>query len=596
MMRIKLLDENLINQIAAGEVIERPASVVKELVENSIDAGAKKIEIEISNGARDIRVADNGNGIHKEDIALAFSRHATSKIQTQKDLWDINTLGFRGEALASIISIAKVTCTTKTPDEQAGLKAECENSEIKISETGCAVGTIMEIKELFYNVPARLKFLKQHQTENSNITEIVQNIAISHPEVAINLINKKCSIIKTTGSADLATVVGEIYSKELIKELSEVNFEDNQFNLKLNGLISNPDYTRSNRKAIYVFVNGRIVKCQIILKAIDTVFKDLVPFGKYPFAVLNMTIPPQEIDVNVHPSKKEVKYSKPNLIFNFVYSAIKSALEGKEHMNSFKQLQNNEFEQVNNHLEYENNQESAIMDFSKFSALKDNDIIEVSIPLVDTNSDYSQNKLEFVINNKEFEFFNKPKIIGQLDNTYILIESDAGLQIIDQHIAHERYIYEKLKETKNSASQLLLTSFVFETDEEQGLIIKDNLEILTKYGFELEFVQNEAQKTGIKLKRIPQMLADKDHEKIFFDIIEAIKTTPENIENEILEKIACKAAVKAGEKLSLWQMEELIANWQRTAYNKTCPHGRKISHIINKGEIAKFFGRTSVNK
>lgn len=625
MKRIKLLPENLINQIAAGEVIERPASAVKELVENSIDAGAKKVEIEIANSARDIRVADNGHGIHKDDLALAFSRHATSKIQNQKDLWSINTLGFRGEALASIISVAKVSCITRTTEEESGLKAECKDSEVKISETGCAVGTIMEVKDLFYNIPARLKFLKQPQTELSNITEILQNIAISHPEVAINLVHKKHSIIKTSGSSDLAVTISEIHSKDLIKELSEVNFEDKQFDLKIKGFISNPDFTRSNKKAVYVFVNGRTVRCPIISKAIDTALKDLIPAGKYPFAALNIIMPANEIDVNVHPSKKELKYTKPNLIFNFVYSAIKNALEGKSSFNNLKLVpqvkQEDEISfnstDVNSSLS-ESPKESNFTDFSRFADLRDDEVVEISVPVRIAEQEIFQNKIELTPENNEKIYVEKPKIIGQLNNTYVLIETDEGLQVIDQHIAHERYLYEQLKENKTNASQLLLTSELIKPETEQVLMLQENLGLLAKYGFELEFFPlnlnndsdsqssedifqalthisqeagNDNQVSGVKLKRIPQMLANKNPEKIIFDLIEAIQTTPENMENEMLERIACSAAVKAGEKLTIWQMEELITNWLQTKFNKTCPHGRKISHTIPTKEIAKFFGR-----
>lgn len=596
MKRIKLLPENLINQIAAGEVIERPASAVKELVENSIDSGATKIEVEVSNGAKDLRIADNGSGIHKDDVALAFSRHATSKIENQKDLWSINTLGFRGEALASIISVAKVTCITRTANSENGLKVECANSEIKISETGCAVGTVMDVKDLFYNIPARLKFLKQPQTELSNITEVLQNIAISHPEVSVNLLHKKHSVIKTTGSSDLATVISEIYSKELIKELSEVAFEDTQFSLKIKGFVSNPDFTRSNKKAIYVFINGRTVKCPIISKAIDTVFKDLIPSGKYPFAVLNVTIPPDEIDVNVHPAKREVKYTKPNLIFNFVYSAIKSALEGVEVPNI---IRHPELVSECSHLGVTSNEGQAdkmlklvqhdspkIVNLSTFADLKDDEIIEYSVPAKKAEIEYFQSKIKLAPENSSDTRIEKHKIIGQFNNTYILIESEDGLQVVDQHIAHERYLYEKLKENKNIVSQLLLTSDLVEADAEQVVLLQENSDILSKYGFEIEFLQ-----TGVKLKKVPQLLAEKNPEKVILDLIEAIQSTPDNMENEILETIACKAAVKAGERLSIWQMEELISNWAMTKFNKTCPHGRKISHIIPTKEIAKFFGR-----
>lgn len=582
MKRIKQLSENLINQIAAGEVIDRPASVVKELVENSIDAGAKRVEVEISNGSRDIRVADDGHGIHKDDAELAFSRHATSKIEKQKDLWAINTLGFRGEALASIISVSKLTCITRTKEEENGIKVECKDSQIKISDTGCAVGTIMEVKDLFYNIPARLKFLKNPQTELSYITEILQNIAISHPEVAINLVHRKHSVVKTTGSSDLSITISEIYSKELIKELSEVNYEDKQLSLLLNGYVSNPDYTRSNKKGIYVFVNGRTTKCPIISKSIDTVYKDLIPSGKYPFAVLNLSMPPNEIDVNVHPSKKEVKYTKPNLIFNFIYSGIKEALEGKVDFDGLKLVQREEEQKTSPVIHEE--KPSKIVDFSKFADLKEDDVIEVAIPLKKQEVQFVQNKIEI---SQEKPNYEKIKIIGQLDNTYILLETDEGLQIIDQHIAHERHLYEQLKEKRTFASQLLLTSKIIELDLDQYFLIEEKQELLAKYGFEFEFISSGA----VKFKKVPQILSEKNHREILFDLMEIICAQPENIDNEILEKMACHAAVKAGEKLSLWQMEQLISNWSETKFNKTCPHGRKIAHIISKSEVAKFFGR-----
>ncbi len=603
MKRIKLLSENLINQIAAGEVIERPSAVVKELVENSIDAGATKIEVEVSNGARDIRVADNGGGIYKDDVPLAFSRHATSKIANQNDLCSINTLGFRGEALASVISVAKVSCMTRTADSESGLKVECENSEIKISETGCAVGTTMEVSDLFYNIPARLKFMKLPQTELANITEVIQNIAISHPEVAFNLLHKKHSLLKTSGSSDLAVVISEIYSKEIIKELAEINFEDKQFNLNIKGFVSNPDYTRSNKKAVHVFVNSRTVKCPIISKAIDTAYKDLIPAGKFPFAALDITLPACDIDINVHPSKKEIKYTKPNLIFNFVYSAVKNALEGtrlslicpseRGHSPTEESVSLGNLDLWLRLTDPSSppQDDRKIVSFSKFADMKDDEIIEFSIPAKKSEPDFLQNKIEFNHEFTEKLQFEKAKIIGQFDNTYILIETNEGLQIIDQHIAHERYIYEKLKANKSYNSQLLLTSQVVEVDFEQASLLEQNLEILTGYGFELEFSSQENLNSGVKFKKIPQILAEKNPENIILELIEAVKSNPENMENEILESIACQASVKAGEKLSLWQMEELISNWQETKFNKTCPHGRKISHIIPTKEIAKFFGR-----
>lgn len=622
MKRIKQLPENLINQIAAGEVIERPASAVKELVENSADAGAKRIEIEIADGGRDIRIADNGHGIHKDDATLAFSRHATSKIEKQKDLFAINTLGFRGEALASIISVAKVTCMTRTCNDETGIKIECRDSQIKISETGCAVGTVMEIKDLFYNIPARLKFLKTPQTELSHITETVQNIAVSHPEIAINLINGRSSVLKTTGSSDISTVISEIYSKDLIKELVEINYEDEKFDINLKGFISNPGYTRSNKKGIYVFINGRVVKCPIISKSLDIALKDMIPSGKYPFAVLNISMPPGELDVNVHPSKKEVKYAKPNLIFNFVHAGIKSSVEGNPNFKGLTLIQKEEPELFSDRVEPAERNinepemplQSKIADFSKFADMREDEIIEVSIPAIKREREFIQSKTELREEYKEAEYSSNYKIIGQFDNTYILVETQEGLVIIDQHIADERYLYEKLKATKTFASQLLLTSETIEPDAERIEILRENAELFAKYGFEFEFVPLEPvskilsnnavalqapvntepeihSKLGVKLKKIPQILSGKNPEEIILKLTETICGNPEETENEILETMACKASVKAGEKLLPSQTEKLVQMWAKTKFNTTCPHGRKIAHVISKKETAKFFGR-----
>lgn len=593
MKRIKLLPENLINQIAAGEVIERPASVVKELLENSIDAGAAKIEVEISNECKNIRIADNGHGIPKEDIGLAFSRHATSKLTREKDLWSISTLGFRGEALASIISVAKVSCITKTADEASGIKVECENSEIKLCETGCANGTVMEIRDLFYNVPARMKFLKNFRTEFANIIEIVQSIAIGHTNISISLIHKGHTTLKTTGSNNLAIVLNEIYSKELINELSEIYKEDSQANLKVKGYVSNPDFTKSTRKAIYLFINGRMVRCPILLKAIDSAYKDIIPGGRFPFAVIDLIMPMEEIDVNVHPSKREVRYANPNRIFNFVQSAIKASLESTlftkpaEAEISTKDL----FE------------DESIMTTASYKPAfyepesSSKSFFPVELPKVNFNE--MRTKIE-----KSIEFFspvqskikfpentdiNKPKIIGQLFNTYIIIETPDGLQIIDQHIAHERIIYEKLKSGENFAAQLLLTSQPVELEPIQLSLLEENKEILSKFGYEYEIITERK----IVLKQIPQIVTHFSPEKIINDILESLEGSLEHIENEILITTACHAAVKANEKLLMPQMEELIADWQKCLYPKTCPHGRKIGHIISSKDIAGFFGRIS---
>ncbi len=595
MKRIKLLDKNLINQIAAGEVIERPASVVKELVENSIDAGATRIAIDISNDSRDIRVADNGFGISKEDIALAFARHATSKISNKNDLWKINTLGFRGEALASIISIAKVTCITKTKDDINGNKASCQESNVDVSETGCDFGTTMEIKDLFYNVPVRAKFLKNAKTEIGYIQEIVQGLAVSHPEIVFSLTNNNITLLKTTGSGNIEVVISEIYNNALINELKHLHNEDKQAFLEISGLVSTPLYTRSNRKGIYIFVNGRMVKCPICLKAIDNVYADLIPKGKYPFAVLSLTLKTEDVDVNVHPSKREVKYREPNLIYNFIYYSVKNALTAyklpektltyEKFSNSFdiREISNTKEFWGTNFASFEKNSNKCYTQtkISKMNKSENNNSPATSAFL-------QQQTLAIEENNKLENKFTQ--IIGQYKNTYILVERPEGLEIIDQHIAHERYLYEMLKvnlANKGSiSSQMFFTSAFVNLDNESIEKLEKHKELLEKQGYIFEIEENK-----VAIKQVPVIVAQNHADNIIEDVLNCVNTNFDKLEDEILIMSACKGAVKAGQKLSNWQMLDIIEKWQTTKNPQTCPHGRPISKIIPTKEIAKFFLR-----
>lgn len=586
MGRIKQLSVNLINQIAAGEVIERPASVVKELVENSIDAGASRIEISISNECRNIRIADNGCGIHPEDIQLAFTKHATSKLSDEASLFNIETLGFRGEALASIISIAKVTCTTRPADFEYGTRVESQNSVVKSSKTGCAFGTIMEVNDLFFNQPARLKFLKNQKTEFAYIQELVQSLAISHPQIAFILKNNGSEVITTTPNSDLLTRITQVYPANIIAELKEVRKTDVLSGIGLSGFVSVPSYTRSSKKSIYTFVNSRIVKCPVLMKAIDIAYKNMLPNGRYPFIVINLDISPSEIDVNVHPSKREIRYKNPNQIFNFVQSAISYAL-------SVNQL----------NIEQEQPKSDNVIPFSnvvsEFGVFKEeNEDPETIFPLnlerkiEDKPSEPSgikQKKIEI-----EFETpseLKKINVIGQYSNTYILVENEDNLELIDQHIAEERYIYEKLKSQKEAASQLLIISDVLDAEPEDMMILENAKEQLKKFGYQIEKVSDKQ----LIFKKIPQVLSKVKPKDILSELLENLKHSTENdldtMEERILITTACKASVKAGERLTLWQMEQIVKNLRTTKNPYTCPHGRPISHFIPLKEIASFFDR-----
>lgn len=589
MKRIQQLSRQLINQIAAGEVIERPASVVKELVENSIDAGATRIEVEISKDCLDIRVSDNGSGIHPEDIELAFSKHATSKISNADDLFDIHTMGFRGEALASIISIAKVTCTTRTKDLETGMKVECAESNVKKAPCGCAVGTTMEIKELFYNTPVRQKFLKSERVELSYIAEILQSIAIANPNVSITLINEGKIPVKTSGSGDLLCVLTEIYSNSIASELKKVNKADELSKISVTGYCSTPDFTRSTKKSIYVFVNNRVVKCPVILKAIDTAYKNMLPNGKYPFVCINLDIQPKDVDVNVHPTKKEVRYRNPNQIFNFIYSAILDALS------SFKQQETPSpsetvipFARNYNTITDENIKEDSQDDDTvyvsqqKFDEIKETNAKQFELNVKQIDLDLPQTaEVEETIN-----------IIGQYRNTYIIFEENTELKIVDQHIADERFIFEKLTkdlETREIPSQLLLISDILELEPADVTLICENSDKLKRFGFGIEQISEKE----IVFKKIPQVISHVKPKDIISDLLENLHGDLNNIEEKMLVTMSCKAAVKAGAELNLWQMEDLIKKWKTTKMPYTCPHGRPIVHSFSEKEIASFFHRNA---
>ena len=591
MRRIVQLSKNVINQIAAGEVIERPYSVVKELVENSVDAGANRISVEISNECRDLRVADNGSGIHPDDILLAFSKHATSKIQSGDDLFDIKTMGFRGEALASIISISKLTCTTRTKDFDYGTKVECQNSEVKQTQTGCAVGTIMEIRDLFYNLPARLKFLKSPKTEFAYVSEFMQSIALVHPEISFELKFNGKTTFKTTAQNEQIQTIKEIFSNEVVSNLKPVLKTDALSGLKISGFVSTPDYTRSSKKDYYLYVNSRLVKCPVFQKSIDMVYKNLIG-SRYPFVVLNLEIPPSDVDVNVHPTKKEVRYKNPNQIFNFIYSSVDSALKSiieKEKPAFVEQKENNTQEEIKEVEAYVPADYSIADIFNKnqddkptFSRPNLEIVKPLSKPQVSNISTPIQAKLI-----EEVEHKIEDVIIGQYKKTYILIEKENGLEIVDQHIADERYIYEKLKKSKNIDCQLLFISDVIEVSATDKALLESNKEKLAKFGYEIDFTSD----TEVIFRKIPQLLSKVSPKEILADILENMHGDLDNIEEQILITTSCKAAVKANTYLNQYQMEEIIKNWRTTENPETCPHGRPVSKFFEHKDLAKFFQR-----
>ena len=613
MARIQQLSKHLINQIAAGEVIERPASVVKELVENSIDAGATRISVETANDCRDIRVADNGCGIHPDDIMLAFSKHATSKISTDEDLYSITTLGFRGEALSSIISIAKLTCITRTKDYDTGTKVKCENSEVKKVETGCAVGTIMEVKDLFYNLPARLKFLRNPNTEFSYIQELVQSLAIAHPEVALEVKKNGKTMLKTSGQNYLLQTIKEVYSSDITEHMKEISRVDEEFGLKITGFVTTPDFTRSSKKGYHTYINSRTVKCPVFQKSIDMAYKNLIASGKYPLVVLNLEIPPQDVDVNVHPTKKEVRYKNTNQIFNFIISAITGGLSNftpaintSTFSYSSPVVQLSPAQNTNHHENpimkasfamKEDHNSAKVLAFPQNSTFREDDTVYFSdlkqiqscTPALPQQVHSNPTAQQQFFTPEDTKIQEEDNIIGQYKNTYILIETEEGLEIVDQHIAEERYIYEKLKSQKEAASQLLFFSEPVEITPTEAALIKENMDKFEKFGYGIEFTTP----TEVVFRKLPQMIAKVNPKDILADIFTNIEGDIDNLEEKIIITTSCKASVKAGQKLATWQMQEIIKKWRTTKMPYTCPHGRPITKTIPHKQIAGFFQRQS---
>lgn len=608
MGRIIQLSKNVINQIAAGEVIERPYSVVKELVENSIDAGATRISVEVSNECRDLRVADNGTGIHPDDILLAFSKHATSKIQTSEDLFDVKTMGFRGEALASIISISKLTCITRTKDFDYGTKVECQNSEVKQVQTGCAVGTIMEIRDLFYNLPARLKFLKSPKTEFSYINEFIQSIALIHHEISFELKFNGKSVLKTTAQKEQLQTIKEVFSPEVSTNLKAVFNTDALSGITITGFVSSPDYTRASKKDYYMYVNSRLVKCPIFQKSIDTVYRNLIGNSRYPFLVLNLELPPCDVDVNVHPTKKEVRYKNPNQIFNFIYASVTGALKNYEREHLYRESsQESEVKkaasfqlidsQNNNTVNHKEVYEKPSVDNAY--VYNDISISDIFAKPVEEKKREEKSHLKVIDPVKfntyseqtkliaEPEFKQEDIIIGQYKKTYILIEKENGLEIVDQHIADERFIYEKLKKSKNIDCQLLFLSDVIEVSATDKTLLELNREKLSRFGYEIDFISD----TEVIFRKIPQLLSKISPREILADVLENMHGDLDNIEEQILITTSCKAAIKANTYLNQYQMEEIIKNWRSTENPETCPHGRPVSKFFEHKDLAKFFQR-----
>ncbi len=601
MSTIKLLDNILINKIAAGEVVERPLSVVKELVENSIDAGSGEITVEVRDGGTTfIRITDNGRGIPREQVKTAFLRHATSKISNIDDLENVLSLGFRGEALSSISSVSQVEIVTKTINDITGTRLEINGGEVTTqSEIGCTEGTSITVKNLFYNVPARRKFLKKPATESGYISDMINKLAISNPDISFKYINNNSTMLQTKGNGDLKTILYQIYGKEVASNLIELDYQKS--GIHISGLIGKPEISRSNRSYSLFFINGRYVKSEIVQSAVEEAFKTKLAIGKFPLFVVNMKISPNRIDVNVHPTKLEVRFSDEDLIYNIVFNGVNEALKSTVLIpeTKFEKSQTPQPQHFNNTQDviYE---ESTILKPKVFLSEAEPEMcqpkISDSIPNVAFKVPEKILSVKNILEAKPLSFFKDYKIIGQLFGTYWIIEQDNSMYLIDQHAAHERALYEDtLKTLKNEKilTQKLVQPIIIyvSLSEKQRLI--ENFELFLNFGFELE----EFDDTSYAIYAVPHIFKAPVGGDFFLEILDSLEGINKKIENiyelkiETIATIACKAAVKANDRLSYLEARALLDKILMLENPFTCPHGRPTIIEISKYELEKKFKR-----
>ena len=612
-MGINILPSEIYNKISAGEVVERPASVVKELVENSIDGGATKITVEIfEGGIKKIIVSDNGTGIEPEDVEKAFLPHATSKISSETDLFSIASLGFRGEALASIAAVSQVELVSKTENNDCGISFKINGGvpESK-SEVGFEKGTRISVSNLFFNTPARLKFLKKPKSEEGEITSLIAKIILANPTLSIRYIVDNRIVYNTFGNG-LAEAMYIIYGKETYDNLLEVSY--NRDEISVNGFIARPTFAKPNRTYQTLFVNGRVVSNYMISSAVQDAVDAYIMKGKFPLFALNISIPFEQVDVNVHPSKQEVKFENPGKIYGIVNFAIYKAVSNANYIQEttifeepVKSANEPENSKTNSSFELAKLLQEHATKFNEGTTLKSSDSTLSKILAENLNNNLNQIKLEEVEispiipeKNKEIiqqniipEFFEKYKIIGVLFETYILIEQDDLFYIIDQHAAHERQLFDRFsKEVEEGGLTLqsLLVPYVFSANLKETEFLENNLDALNSSGIEIiPFGENT-----FKVSAVPSILSQMNLKEFFSSILEETtglsRKTNEALKNKIARH-ACRSAVKAGNKLSEGEIDVLLKSFKENKNVLLCPHGRPIVVVFKKTEIEKWFKR-----
>lgn len=617
MDRINILNEETSNKIAAGEVVERPFSVVKELVENSMDAGAKNISIEISEGGqRQIQIVDDGHGIHPEDISTAFLPHATSKIKVIDDVFKISTFGFRGEALASIASVAKVKLRSRTEENDIGREIEINGGMVEsIKDVGCNTGTTIEVRDLFFNVPARLKFMKSVSKETSSITDIVSRLALCNNDISFKFINNDKKVLHTYGNGNLLDAIRIIYGKNVAENL--IYFESHSDIASVFGYVGNQDISRRSRNHQSIYVNKRYIKSKLITAAVENAMKSFLTINKFPFFVLFLDIYPELIDVNIHPTKAEIKFNDDRFIFKFIFDAVHKGMreslkdtfmvENESIVNS--PILTNEKPEIVETISFHNINQPVT-----FNDTKD-EVVSLPIDLSrDTNNSsylsekeaitYTQSSyspVNEVSTLKETTFKENPsaklpdlKYIGIFNNTYIICEYNTELYLIDQHAAHERVLFEKYREEIKKGkvvSQIALAPIVMELSLEDFVVYSENQDLFERSGFDIELFGDNT----IQLRQVPYILGKLDGRNFLLQMIDGIrnfgKSSTVEVKYDNIARMACRSAVKAQDKLSFEEVKKLLEDLNLCENPFNCPHGRPTIIKITLNELEKRFKR-----
>lgn len=592
--RIIVLPEELSSKIAAGEVVERPASIVKELVENSLDAHATDILVELERGGKNsIRVTDNGEGIDRDDVPLAFERHATSKIYQFEDIYKIRSLGFRGEALPSIASISRVEMLTRRKKSLSGTRMLIEGGKVKkIIEAGCPPGTSIFVNDIFYSTPARKKFLKKDSTEQAHCMDAVIRIALAHPEVRIRVLTDKRKSLNLPGTGELSERLSLVFDNDFSKKVLPV--ECAQGNIKLRGVISRPAFTRSNTKGIFCYVNNRFIRDSLLNNAVMTSYRRLIEPKKFPFVALFIELPPADVDVNVHPAKMEVRFERPWEIHRIIVNGLTSVLADVAPISEVY-----DFYPADGKKDGAKGYRERIRESLKtYTILSGNEkpfFKRVEAESTVTNMEEVENLLGENITDRGKVSFSSLNYAAQIAGTYLVFIAPDGLVLMDQHAAHERVLFEKLKKVspeKEDERQVLLIPEIVNLSPSDYSLFEEYAETLREVGLEVVCYGGNT----VLVKSIPAVLADIDLKTIISDIIEEVAKTGKSssvkeIKDRVLTLLACKSAVKANHKLTESEVETLCKDLDSAPFASTCPHGRPIYVKFSIRDMEKMFKR-----